>query len=264
MDSDNSSLGPEDLPKPPKKSKFSSFLKKAKREAIIFSCIALVLMAIKSSIYEPFRIPSGSMIPTLKIGDFILVNKMAYGIRFPFSDFLSLSDQLFIYRNNDHQIQRGDVIVFKFPKNKKVNYIKRVIGLPGDKLKIVDKKVFINGKVLPVEKAAIDINQEKDLDPRYRGSNFDYYESKLESTTYRYQLDKDNYFKVDYDEVSIPEGHYFVLGDNRDFSNDSRYWGFVPAGLVKGKAELIWLSIGKGRGAQETYYFRTERFGKKI
>lgn len=244
--------------------KNKSHLKKLRKEFLIFLSLVVVLLSIKSTLYEPFRIPSGSMIPTLKIGDFILVDKMAYGLRLPFSDFFSFADQMYLFKNEAHKIKRGDVIVFKFPNNKKYNYIKRVIALPGEKVKIVDKKIFIDDKLLPV-KQLNDLNEdESDLDPRYRGNNFDRYKMTLKDRSFEYQLDKDNYFKVDYDEVEVPEGHYFVLGDNRDFSNDSRYWGFVPEHLVKGKAMFIWLSIGRGSGANKNFYFRTDRFGKDI
>jgi signal peptidase I len=233
-----------------------------RKDAVIFLLLALFFLIVKSSVYEPFRIPSGSMLPTLKIGDFIIVDKMSYGLKVPFSDFF-LNEPIYL-TNHKIKIGRGDVIVFKFPKNPQVNYIKRVIGIPGDKIKIVEKKIILNGVELKIKSIDARSFESKDLDPRYKDSNFNYYETKISEKMFNYQLDKDNYFKVDYDEIVIPKHKYFVLGDNRDFSNDSRYWGLVPESYIKGRAEYIWLSVGKSNDAKNSYFFRSERFGLKI
>ena len=236
-----------------------------KKEFLSFIFLIVILLSFRSMFFEPFRIPSGSMIPTLKIGDFILVNKMSYGIKFPLWDTFSHRSAPILYRGKSDVVRRGDVIVFKFPKNPNVNYIKRVIALPGDKLKILEKKVYINGKMIEIKKIdSLKANGEEEEDPRYRESNFDFFQAMIDGKLFYYQLDKDNYFKVDYDEVTVPPDHYFVLGDNRDFSNDSRYWGFVPRSYIKGKAMKIWLSIGRGLKGNNRYFFRTERFGREI
>jgi len=188
-------------------------------EAIVIAlCLALL---IRTFIVQPFKIPSGSMIPTLLIGDHLLVNKFIYGTKIPFMD-------IRIFPVED--IKRGDVIVFKFPGNDSVNkgvhYIKRAIGLPGDEVNIEGRDVYINGEKI------------KQI---YEG-NYKYFEQGTEVTTDKY-IDtlSENIFDVIYKKssinttkgktnfpITIPEGNIFVLGDNRDNSYDSRFWGFVP------------------------------------
>ena len=166
-------------------------------EAII---IAIVLaLFIRTFVIQAFKIPSGSMKPTLLVGDHILVNKFIYGIKLPFTDkvVISLSEP-----------ERWDVVVFKFPLDTRKDYIKRVIGLPGDTVELVDKQLLINGR--PTE------------DP---------HASYLLSGNMR-----------KYGPVTVPTGHLFVMGDNRDESSDSRVWGFVPRPYLKGKAFLIYWS----------------------
>ena len=235
------------------------------RDSLAFLVFIIFLLCFRSVVYEPFRIPSGSMLPTLKIGDFIVVNKMSYGFKIPFSDFSYggiNSDPIYLWKSDD--VKRGDIIVFKFPKDPQVNYIKRVMGLPGEKLKIINKKVYINGKPIGTKPTQA-IKSEEFLDSQYSDNNFSYFESLVEGKRFTYQVDKDNYFKVDHEEVTIPEGHYFVLGDNRDFSYDSRYWSFVPHRYIKGKATYTWLSIGKKRDRNgPSFFFRTDRMGSEI
>jgi len=189
-----------------------------------FPVLALVLV-LRSFLYEPFQIPSGSMLPTLKIGDFILVNKFTYGLRLPVAGtkVLSLNDP-----------QRGDVLVFKFPADNNINYIKRVIGVPGDRIGYVQKQLYINGEPvsqeliarLPPANPAIQLLSEQ-LDD----VNHQIYRNYTPSRPGQEWL--------------VPEGHYFVMGDNRDNSNDSRFWGFVPDELVVGKAQVVWMHWNK-------------------
>ncbi len=199
-------------------------------EAIVIAlCLALL---IRTFIVQPFKIPSGSMIPTLLIGDHLLVNKFIYGTKIPFMD-------IRIFPVED--IKRGDVIVFKFPGNDSVNegvhYIKRAIGLAGDEVNIEGRDVYINGEKI------------KQV---YEG-NYKYFEQGTEVTTDKY-IDtlSENIFDVIYKKssinttkgktnfpITIPEGNIFVLGDNRDNSYDSRFWGFVPIENISGKAFLI-------------------------
>jgi len=199
-------------------------------EAIVIAlCLALL---IRTFIVQPFKIPSGSMIPTLLIGDHLLVNKFIYGTKIPFMD-------IRIFPVED--IKRGDVIVFKFPGNDSVNegvhYIKRAIGLPGDEVNIEGRDVYINGEKI------------KQV---YEG-NYKYFEQGTEVATDKY-IDtlSENIFDVIYKRssinttkgktnfpITIPEGNIFVLGDNRDNSYDSRFWGFVPIESISGKAFLI-------------------------
>jgi signal peptidase I len=161
------------------------------------------------------------MLPTLKIGDFILVNKYHYGLRLPVlnSKVLSINDP-----------ERGDVVVFKYPKNPTVNYIKRVVGLPGDTIRYQDKMIYINGE--PQMQTLV-----AKLPPRQPEVYL--YNEMLGGVDH--EIYNDVKAPVRVGEWVVPEGHYFVMGDNRDNSNDSRYWGFVPDELLVGKAFAVWM-----------------------
>ncbi|MBN1833575.1 MAG: signal peptidase I [Deltaproteobacteria bacterium] len=166
----------------------------------------LLALFIRTFIVQAFKIPSGSMEPTLLIGDHIFVNKFIYGIKIPF-----LRKTLIPFKNPS----RGDIIVFIFPKDESKDFIKRLIGLPGEKIEIKGRDIFIDGKRFD--------------DP------YGDYEDSLE--------DWSNPGKAcSYCTTTVPEGHYFVMGDNRDNSEDSRYWGFVPADSIKGKAFIVYWS----------------------
>jgi len=192
-----------------------------------FFPIVLIVLVLRSFLAEPFRIPSGSMMPTLLVGDFILVNKFTYGIRLPVINkkVLALNEP-----------KRGDIVVFRYPKDPSVDYIKRVIGLPGDKIVYDNKKLYVNDK--PVEQVSLG---------RYegfgQGRDMTGAEHLLENLT-----GVEHSILVRNDALSaegvyvVPEGNYFVMGDNRDNSNDSRYWGTVPEENLVGKAFFIWMS----------------------
>lgn len=192
--------------------------------------VFLVVLVIRSFLVEPFTIPSGSMIPTLQVHDFILVNRFAYGIRLPVINTKIIPVD---------EPKRGDVIVFKYPGNTSVNYIKRVIGLPGDRVEVHDDKVYINGKEVPQK-----LLRSGREDGIYRAI----YEETLGNKEHLMQREaRVNPFTGQAEPHSkggewvVPKGHYFVMGDNRDNSNDSRYWGTVPEHLILGKAFLIWM-----------------------
>jgi len=183
--------------------------------------VLLVVLVLRSFLFEPFQIPSGSMLPTLKIGDFILVNKFHYGLRLPVLNTRFVS-------NNDPQ--HGDVIVFRYPEDTSINYIKRVVGVPGDVITYQGKTLFINDEAQP-----------QSLIARLPPANP---EQLLLSETLAgepHRIYQDIYRPVMNGQWVVPEGHYFVLGDNRDNSKDSRYWGFVPEELLVGKATAVWM-----------------------
>ena len=193
-----------------------------------FPVLALVLI-LRSFIFEPFRIPSGSMIPTLLVGDFILVNKFSYGLRLPV-----LHNRIV----DTGSPQRGDVAVFRFPENPSLDYIKRVIGLPGDTVVYRDKQLFVNGETFDVSAG------EPYLDPYTGKSNPQLTEhtenfGESEHQILRYGLSGNRTEQT----WVVPENHYFMMGDNRDNSNDGRAWGFVPEENLVGKAVLIWMNI---------------------
>ncbi|WP_404368857.1 signal peptidase I [Marinobacter sp.] len=184
-----------------------------------FFPVLLVVLVLRSFLVEPFQIPSGSMLPTLEVGDFILVNKYAYGLRLPVlgTKVLEVDDP-----------QRGDVMVFKFPEDGKTNYIKRVVGLPGDHIRYRNKTLYINDKKVPTEFLA-------SLPP------VELYREFLGDLEHEIFITMGRRGGAGEGEWTVPEGEYFVMGDNRDNSNDSRFWGTVPDDLVVGKAFAIWM-----------------------
>ncbi len=202
----------------------------------------LIVFAIRSSFFEPFKIPSGSMIPTLYIGDFIFVNKFAYGFKVPFSEYFGDAVTMIERAPPKH----GDVIVFLYPENKSVHYIKRVIGLPGDKVEVKNKVVYINDK--PYNQAEVDnefkSKKLKDIaEDRYGESHMRMFRETVDSREHLMMIDSQNEYTANFPARVVPPDHLFVMGDNRDFSNDSRFWGFVPFENVSGRAEVIWLSL---------------------
>ena len=196
-------------------------------QAISFFPIFLIVLIFRSFIFEPFRIPSSSMMPTLLIGDFIVVNKYEYGLRLPvlYKKFIEINDP-----------KRGDVVVFRYPENPKIPYIKRIIGLPGDKIAYYNKTLYINDTLI-----------EQTTSGPYApyGSGL----TMLGSLLISEDLDNiEHEILIDPDRSSldfvtqVPSSHYLVLGDNRDNSKDSRYWGFVPEENLMGRAFLIWMN----------------------
>ena len=205
-----------------------------------FFPVFLAVLILRSFIAEPFRIPSGSMMPTLLVGDFILVNKFAYGLRLP-----SINKKVVDIGSPE----RGDVVVFRYPKDPRVDYIKRTIGIPGDTISYRDKILTING--VPISQVGVG---------KYVGVG-----SGLEQTGWAKSIESigeaehailKNPRAPDMPAgchvlrpgtITVPEGHYFVMGDNRDNSNDSRCWGFVPEENLVGKAFAIWMNWDSGR-----------------
>lgn len=192
-----------------------------------FFPIVLIVFLLRSFLAEPFRIPSASMMPTLLIGDFLLVNKFAYGIRIP------VINKKIIELDEPH---RGDIVVFRFPKDPTVDYIKRVIGLPGDKVVYKNKRLTINDK--PVNQESLGIYQGVGQGQDMTGN--EHFEENLTGVEHSI-LVRNGMPSVEFTYV-IPPGNYFVMGDNRDNSNDSRYWGTVPEENLVGKAFFIWMS----------------------
>ncbi len=206
-----------------------------------FFPIFLLIIVLRSFIAEPFRIPSGSMIPTLEVGDFILVKKYSYALRLPI-----LNTKIM----DVGEPKRGDVVVFRYPKSPQVYYIKRVIGLPGDHIEWTAKKrLIINAK--PVVVISDDDYQYKD-----NSGNTLFAKQGVELLT------KSNPHQLitfstptQAGKWTVPEGHYFMMGDNRDKSSDSRSWGFVPKSHLVGKASLVWMHwnwLDKGDGFQSS------------
>lgn len=222
-----------------------------------FIVMILLVLAFRSVLFEPFRIPSGSMIPTLNIGDFILVNKFSYGFKVPFSDMWSDP----IYLTKFESPKRDDVIVFKYPLEPSLSYIKRVIGVPGDEIEMINKSVYVNGKLIS---ATLDSSElTKDFAPAFDNMKVNFYKVSDSGKEFMIQT-TDKATRVDnLPKFTVPEGKYFVLGDNRDFSGDSRYWGFVPKENIKGRAFLVWMSFTLPV-LDEYFSFSPSRIGKSI
>jgi signal peptidase I len=211
--------------------------------SISFFPVILIVFLLRSFVVEPFKIPSGSMIPTLLVGDYILVNKFDYGIRLPVlhAEVIHIGEP-----------KRGDVIVFRYPDDPSLDYIKRVIGLPGDRVEYRDKRLTIDGRLVPEHRIADYLSK----------STMQYYRRYVEdlggvkheilidkdAPAYvpqprAFPFEKDCHYNTSGVTCTVPPGHYFVMGDNRDNSSDSRFWGFVPEANIVGKAFFIWLNL---------------------
>jgi signal peptidase I len=210
-----------------------------------FFPVILIVFLLRSFVFEPFKIPSGSMIPTLLIGDYILVNKYAYGVRLPV-----INKKIFDVGTP----QRGEVMVFRYPEDPSLDYIKRVVGLPGDRIDYHDKRLTINGELMPVRKIDDYLHKER---MQYSKQ----YMERLGGVEHSVLLDDEVPPYVSYPKqfpfrdnciynssgvtCTVPPGNYFMMGDNRDSSSDSRVWGFVPEENIVGKAFFIWFNFSE-------------------
>ena len=192
-----------------------------------FFPVLLFVLVLRSFIVEPFRIPSSSMMPTLLIGDFILVNKFSYGIRLPVVDTKII---------DIGKPERGDIMVFRYPQNPSLDYIKRVIALPGDKVSYFDKHIFINGEKIIQKPLGLykGVGQGENM----TGALLQH--EQLQAKEHEILIMQQRPSVEG--EIIVPDGHYFMMGDNRDNSNDSRYWGTVPEENIVGKAFMIWMN----------------------
>jgi signal peptidase I len=212
-----------------------------------FFPVILVVFTLRSFLVEPFKIPSGSMMPTLLAGDYILVNKFTYGLRVP------ILNNTFIEMNHP---KRGDVFVFHYPPDPKIDYIKRVVGLPGDTIAYQDKQLIINGKKLDVKfEDDYKYNMSfQDVDGSMKANNVTAHRSKEQLGDVEHDIlihDMTNQYSSDSvgaklqagETITVPQGNYFAMGDNRDNSADGRVWGFVPENNLVGKAFFIWFNF---------------------
>jgi signal peptidase I len=210
-----------------------------------FFPVILIVFLLRSFIVEPFRIPSGSMIPTLLVGDFILVNKFAYGIRLPIINkkIIDIGEP-----------ERGDVMVFRYPEDPSLDYIKRVVGLPGDRITYLNKRLSVNGKEIDLKPAGDYLHKERmSFAKRYVETTGDRSRSILieedapASVPFvkQFPFRENCTYNIEGLTCTVPPGHYFLMGDNRDNSSDSRVWGFVPDANIVGKAFFIWFNFSE-------------------
>ncbi len=200
-----------------------------------FFPIFLVVLLLRAFLVEPFRIPSGSMMPTLLVGDFILVNKYTYGLRVPVTKtkFFDIQDP-----------QRGDIVVFRWPENPRLDYIKRVVALPGERVRYKDKTLIINGQAIPIEP----VGQYQPVGSGMRALGWMRGKEQLGDVQHAVLVNplapdiSPNCRFLGQREVTVPDGQYLMVGDNRDDSNDGRCWGFVPEENLVGEAFFIWFS----------------------
>jgi signal peptidase I len=213
--------------------------------SISFFPVILIVFVLRSFLVEPFKIPSGSMIPTLLVGDFILVNKFTYGIRLP------VINRKIVELNFP---KRGDVMVFRYPVDPSLDYIKRVVGVPGDRIEYRNKRLTVNGRAVPLRPVADYLSRERMQYSRQ-------FEETLDGIQHPILVEDDapalmqapqpfpNFGNCLYNTnglaCTVPPGHYFMMGDNRDNSSDSRVWGFVPDENIVGKAFFIWLNLNE-------------------
>jgi signal peptidase I len=210
--------------------------------------VILAVFLLRSFLFEPFKIPSGSMIPTLLVGDLILVNKYHYGVRLPVINKK-------IIANNDPQ--RGDVMVFRYPRDTSIDYIKRVVGVPGDEVAFKNQRLSINGQEVPLQAMPAPGFYDEDA-----MRHFPEFREKLGAVehgilvnpqaqpfygaddTIRFPFRENCRYSAEGVACKVPPGHYFMMGDNRDNSQDSRFWGFVPEENIVGRAFFVWMNFG--------------------
>lgn len=206
--------------------------------------VILIVFLLRSFLFEPFKIPSGSMVPTLLVGDLILVNKFHYGVRLPV-----LNKKII----DNNAVKRGDVMVFRYPENPSIDYIKRVVGIPGDEIRYQNQRLYINGQLVPVQSQGDFYDEDaRQYRPRFTEKLGEQEHQMLVNPQLHPQLGAISNFPFrDHCNYSgegvickVPTGHYFMLGDNRDNSQDSRFWGFVPDENIVGKAFFVWMNFG--------------------
>lgn len=228
------------------------------KEIKSYIIIIVSVFAFRSSLFEPNHIPSGSLLPTNAIGDFILVNKFAYGLKLPYSEWFSKP----IYLTDFKPPTRGDIVVFEYPLDRNILYVKRLIAIPGDEIEVRDNVVYLNGKEMERElvKDPKEFAELFDTN-RYNRDNLKFYKNKLGEKTFVTAEDTARFqHNNTAGKLVVPKGHYFVLGDNRDYSADSRIWSFVPEDHIRGKAMVVWFNMVYP-WSEEKFHFRPWRIG---
>jgi len=205
--------------------------------------ILLLAVVIRSFIVAPFKIPSSSMVPTLEVGDYLFVLRYSYGLRIPFTDIQFIPSPA----------KRGEVVVFDYPEDRSKDYIKRIVGVPGDEIRYENNKLFVNGKEMPLTaengRSYYLADGSIDMSMQFEEQLFDVNHAVLRKSDADLIRLKASGLDVSHEGTwKVPEGFYFAMGDNRNNSRDSRYWGFVPQSYLVGKAAIIWWSWDHAKG----------------
>lgn len=231
---------------------------KVKKEVISYILIFLGVFGFKSTFFEPNHIPSGSMLPTMAIGDFILVNKMQYGLKLPFSEWFGDP----VYLTEFSQPEKGDIMVFEFPNERSILYVKRLVALPGDTIEVFDNRVFVNDEEVKGEPVSKEMAKEflELYDKKGGLFDMDFFKVKNGPISHVVAHNKAMPIHREQMKIKVPEGHYFMMGDNRDHSSDSRIWGFVPQSHIRGKALFVWFNMVYP-WSNEPFHFRPWRIG---
>lgn len=213
--------------------------------SVSFFPVILIVFLLRSFLFEPFKIPSSSMVPTLLVGDFILVNKFTYGIRLP------VANKKIVPL---HDPERGDVMVFRYPEDPSLDYIKRVVGIPGDRIEYRNKRLSVNGQQVPLKQVDDYLSKERmQFSKRFVETlNGTEHQILIEDDAPAFMSPSRTFphaanctYNMSGLACTVPPGHYFMMGDNRDNSSDSRVWGFVPDENIVGKAFFIWLNLNE-------------------
>lgn len=223
-----------------------------------FVLIVFAVFSFRSVAFDHYRVPSGSMIPTLNIGDQIVVNKMAYGLQLPFAEYFGKPIMLFAFNTP----KKGEVIVFKHPAGGEINLVKRVIAASGDVVMMRNKQLYINGVAKNrIPKDGFDL--KADMVKKFQEIDFNFFTTKTGETKHIIQHTQKRLAMDDFGPIQVPADKVFVMGDNRDFSGDSRVFGFVSNDLIMGQAQAIWVSLSLPFSGGE-FKFRPHRSGNII
>lgn len=248
-----------------------------KKELWSWIYIFFIVFGFRSTFIDHYHIPTGSLLPTNAIGDSIVVNKMSYGFKLPFSEYFGTVSSWFgvnsdkrwtpVYLTEQSLPKRGDIAVFEYPIDPSILFVKRIIAIEGDTVEVYENELFINGKKVERKKIENDSEYRELYDPKppyLNPSEMVFYEQKIGEKKFVSAVNSSPYARhIDQDKVTVPKDHVFAMGDNRDFSSDSRVWGFVHKKYIRGRAFTVWMSVVYP-WSPEPFHFRPSRIGTML